>query len=78
MVLKAGESKGKHVTISVPADIIDAIKEAIIEGRLKGYRNHHQFCQEAIRLRFQQLMVENIDVDEIIKVIKKREHNNKK
>ena len=48
--------KSKQVTISMPADIIEAIKEDIANGKLKGYRNHHQFCQEAVRLRYQQLI----------------------
>jgi len=59
--MKKGERTVKHVTISMPIDLIESIKDAIKTGKLKGYRNHHQFCQEAARLRFQQLMGININ-----------------
>ena len=51
------KKKYNHTTVSIPSDIIDAIKEKIETGELKGYRNHHQFCQEAVRLRYQELVL---------------------
>jgi hypothetical protein len=61
--------KYKHSTVSMPRDLIEAIKKKIEEGELKGYRNHHQFCQEAVRIRYQQLITDSNDSSE--KIIKR-------
>jgi len=60
-----------HVTVSMPRDLIEQIKKDIEKGILKGYRNHHQFCQEAVRLRYQQLTSKDIDYSEMIEILKK-------
>jgi hypothetical protein len=63
------KNKYKHSTVSMPRDLIDAIKKKIEEGKLKGYRNHHQFCQEAVRMRYQQLITNSNESSE--KIIKR-------
>jgi len=49
-------SERTHITISVPRELIDEVKDIISNLEYKGgYRTHSEFCIGAIRRRLEQV-----------------------
>ena len=49
-------SERTHITISVPRELIDEVKELISLTEYKGgYRGHSEFCIDAIRRRIERV-----------------------
>ena len=62
-------SKRSHITVSIPRDLVERIKELINQKELKGYRNHSEFITESIRKRLQEYEKNNFEEKELKKLI---------
>ena len=51
---KTDYSTRTHITVSVPRELVEEVKKLIKSTDYKGgYRNHTEFCDDAIRRRIE-------------------------